>query len=68
MVEAGMGFWSSRAEGFLDIDLKCVLQGGVGVSSRGEGFLDIDLNCVLQGDVGAPHWNCCWKPFGHDQM
>ena len=32
MVEAGMGFWSSRAEGFVDNDLNCAL----------------DLKCVLR--------------------
>ena len=36
MVEAGMGFWSSRAEGFVDNDLNCVL----------------DLKCALRGSVG----------------
>ena len=35
MVEAGMGFWSSRAEGFVDNDLNCAL----------------DLKCDLRGSA-----------------
>ena len=51
MVEAGMGFWSSRAEGFVDIDLKCALKRDVDVSFHGVGRSDIDLNRVLSGQT-----------------